>query len=249
MQDKKPLEAYEKVLKEYDKVLKEYEKVIKEPEKSPGIQATLKKAEESIQKARDMVEKLKDMDVNIDRDVNIDGGYIGGEGDVFFNGAGAGGSLGGKLSGFDLSAGRIIWDGRTGQLIASGPSSMAITSDPEAKGLRDKEKECMDKIEKIVDHYNSTPATPPGDRAAIKIEMEKAVGEQFDIRQKYRELQIKQLEKELARIRESIQKRNDNRATAQALLYHQAQITPLGQRGVLKFIHQIMTESHKAAKI
>ena len=113
-------------------------------------------------------------------------------------------------------------DGRTGQMTVSGPGSMTIISDPETKELRDKEQECTDKIGKIIEHYNSTPAASPGDRAAIKIELEKAVGEQFDIRQEYRELQIKQLEKELARVRETIQKRNENRE--QIIKRHIAQL-------------------------
>ena len=99
---------------------------------------------------------------------------------------------------------------------------MTTISDPETKELRDKEQECTDKIGKIIDHYNTTPATPPGDRAAIKIELEKAVGEQFGIRQEYRELQIKQLEKELARVRDTIQKRNEIRE--QIIKRHIAQL-------------------------
>jgi hypothetical protein len=102
-------------------------------------------------------------------------------------------------------------DNRNGQMIVSGPVSMTIISDPEAKELRDKEQNCTDNVNTLVERYNAIPATAPGDRAAIKTELEKAVGEQFAIRQEYRELQIKQLEKELARVRETIQKRNENR--------------------------------------
>lgn len=207
--------AIQQAQEELEKAGKQFEKELKDLEKNSDPAAIQKLQDEmrkASQKIQDKMLMAKDQLDRIGQEYrSIQVGPGGEQFDVF----GAGG-------GYSLSAGRVIWDGGTGQMILSGPGSMAIISDPEAKELRDKEQECKDKIEKIVDHYNSTPATALGDRAAIKIELEKAVGEQFDIRQKYRELQIKQLEKELARIRESIQKRNDNRE--QIIKHHMAQL-------------------------
>jgi exonuclease VII large subunit len=230
--------AIQKAQDEMQKAMTQLEKELKVLEKNndpAAIQKLQDELQKAMQKAQEEMLKAK---AQLDRNGLLQVGPGGAQLDVFgtgggFGGGGGGGGgfggstggaggYGGSMGGFGRSAGRLIMDNRTGQMTVSGPLIMENISDPEAKELRDKEQECTDKIGKIIDHYNSTPATPPGDRAAIKTELQKAVGEQFDIRQQYRELQIKQLEKELARVRESIQNRNVNRE--QIIKRHIAQL-------------------------
>jgi hypothetical protein len=228
--------AIQKAQEEMQKAMTQLEKELKDLEKNSdpaAIQKVQVEMQKAMQKAQEEMLKAKTQLDRIGQEYrSIQVGPGGAQIDAFGTGGGFGGGMGGfgggaggyggSTGGFGRSAGRVIVDGRTGQMIASGPDSMAIISDPETKELRDKEQECTDNIGKIIDRYTSTPAANSGDRAAIKIELEKAVGEQFGIRQKYRELQIKQLEKELARVHETIQKRNEIRE--QIIKRHIAQL-------------------------
>jgi hypothetical protein len=176
------------------------------------MQKALAKAADEMEKARMLYEKsLKDLEIR----------HSAGGGDVIYGSTSSGGYGGGGGGGIwstgsdsrygGSRGGNLIMDNRTGKMIISGPNTLEIipSDDPEANALRDKERDCVDEIKKIVDKYNSAKSS--GDRAALKTDLEKAVGQQFAIRQESRELQIKQLEKELARIRETVQKRSDNR--------------------------------------
>ena len=234
--------AMQKADEELQKAKVQLDKTLKDLERSRSPEA-IQKAQEELQKAMQLAQdEMQKAKAQFDKatheihtiqvgpggaqfDVFGPGGgmgSVGGGGGSFSGGMGGFGGGGGGAGGFGRGAGRVIMDNRTGQMTVSGPVIMENISDPEAKELRDKEQECTDKIGKIIDHYNSTPATNSSDRAAIKIELQKTVGEQFDIRQQYRELQIKQLEKELARVRESIQNRNVNRE--QIIKRHIAQL-------------------------
>lgn len=51
----------------------------------------------------------------------------------------------------------------------------------------------------------------PDERDALKKELEKILNLHFDARQKRRELQLKQLDEELKRLRKAIDERNDSR--------------------------------------
>jgi hypothetical protein len=220
--------AIQKAQEEMQKAMTHFEKELKDLEKNNDpaaiqkvhdeMQKAMQKAQEEMLKAKTELDKIGQEYRSIkvgpggeQFEVFVPGGGVGGFGGGMGGYGGSTGGFGGGSGGWGRSAGGVIMDGRTGQMTVSGPLSVTVASDPETKELRDKELECTDNIGKIIDRYNSTPAANPGDRAAIKIELEKAVGEQFGIRQKYRELQIKQLEKELARVRETIQKRNEIR--------------------------------------
>ncbi len=98
---------------------------------------------------------------------------------------------------------------RTGQMSVTSPESVEIITDPEAKKLREKEESLVAEIEALAGQYNSSK--DKDERAKLKKSLEDLVTQQFDIRQQYRELQVKRLEKELAQIRESIQKRTEIR--------------------------------------
>ena len=60
-----------------------------------------------------------------------------------------------------------------------------------------------------MDQYRSS--TDKDARAKLKKQVEDLTSQEFDIRQQARELEVKRLESELAHIRESIQKRTENR--------------------------------------
>jgi hypothetical protein len=217
--------AIQKAQEEMQKAMTHLEKELKDLEKNndpAAIQKVHDEMQKAMQKAQEEMLKAKTELNKIGQEYrSIQAGPGGAQIDQFGTGGGGGGGMGGfggstggfgsGSGGWGRSAGGVIMDGRTGQMTVSRPLPITVISDPETKELMDKEQECTDKIGKIIDRYNSTPAANPGDRAAIKIELEKAVGEQFGIRQQYRELQIKQLEKELARVRETIQKRNEIR--------------------------------------
>lgn len=96
------------------------------------------------------------------------------------------------------SAGRSVTRGRT-----------QISDDPEARALNEKEQKILDDVKQIVEQYRASK--DQDERANLKKKLAEATAQQFDIRQQYRELEVKRLEKELARIRESIQQRTDNR--------------------------------------
>ena len=81
--------------------------------------------------------------------------------------------------------------------------------DPETRALEEKEQKIAEEVQKIADQYKS--ATDKEERAKLKKQLEELSGQQFDIRQQYRGLEVKHLETELARIRDSIQKRTENR--------------------------------------
>jgi hypothetical protein len=92
--------------------------------------------------------------------------------------------------------------------------------DPETRALNEKEQKIADDVKKTADQYKS--ATDKEERAKLKKQIEELSGQQFDIRQKYRELEVKHLENELARIRDSIKNRTDNRE--QIIKRHVAQL-------------------------
>jgi len=83
------------------------------------------------------------------------------------------------------------------------------SEDPETKALREKEQKIEEETDKIVEQYNGTQDKE--ERAKLKKQLQDKTVEQFDVRQQYRELEVKRLEKELAQIRASIQKRNEKR--------------------------------------
>jgi hypothetical protein len=106
------------------------------------------------------------------------------------------------------------WPGMQGVGISTNSGTnwswnWSMKPDPETQALREKEGKLEGDVQKIVNDYNSTK--DKDERAKLKKKLEDVSGEQFEIRQQYRELEVKRLEKELARIRDSIQKRNENR--------------------------------------
>ncbi len=83
------------------------------------------------------------------------------------------------------------------------------SDDPEVQALREKEQKIEEEAQEIVEKYNETQDKE--EQTKLKKQLQDKTVEQFDVRQQYRELEVKRLEKELARIRETIQKRNEKR--------------------------------------
>ncbi len=197
------LESHDKALREYDKALKEFDKALREFEKNPEAKVPLQKAQEAMQKARDVYEKArKDLDKGPKGSFAISGS----DGDVF------GGGYGGSFSSGGYSSSSRRWDPENGSVIvrSSGNSeTIEVINSPEAKALHEKEQNLVDEIGGIEKQYRSNKDKDA--RAELKKKVEELVSEQFNIRQEYRELQVKQLEKELARIRDTIQKRTESR--------------------------------------
>jgi hypothetical protein len=81
--------------------------------------------------------------------------------------------------------------------------------DPETRALNEQEQKIDQDVQRIVVQYK--PAADKETRAKLKKQLEDLTSQQFDVRQQSRELEIKRLETELTRIRESIQKRTENR--------------------------------------
>lgn len=98
--------------------------------------------------------------------------------------------------------------GRADGLIM-GRRSLSGPVDPETRALEEKEQKLDEDVQKTADQYKS--ATDKEERAKLKKQLEELAGQQFDIRQQFRGLEVKHLENELARIRDSIQKRTENR--------------------------------------
>jgi hypothetical protein len=90
-----------------------------------------------------------------------------------------------------------------------GRRSLSGPVDPETRALEEKEQKLDEDVQKTADQYKS--ATDKEERAKLKKQLEELAGQQFDIRQQFRGLEVKHLENELARIRDSIQKRTENR--------------------------------------
>jgi hypothetical protein len=225
----KNLESYEKAIKEYDKVMKEYAKAIKDIDKTPkeDLQAQLQKAQESLQIARKVIEQSQKDILNQSgrRGVVIGGGYgraaVGqlgafgsGEGDVFGFGGGGGGTSGGGGSwggpaNRNSITGKMVFDSQNGSIIVTSPGSVNLVTSPETIALRDKEQKIVAEINDIAAQYFAKKDKV--ERTELKKKLEQLVTEQFNIRQQCRELQVKQLETELTNIRETIQKRTENR--------------------------------------
>jgi len=109
-----------------------------------------------------------------------------------------------------------MWFGTAGEYgrpfemkMGPGPWNWNMTPDPETQALREKEGKLEGDVQKIIKDYNSSK--DKDERAKLKKQLEEVSGQQFEVRQQYRELEVKRLETELARIRESIQKRNEIR--------------------------------------
>jgi hypothetical protein len=83
------------------------------------------------------------------------------------------------------------------------------SDDPEARALDEKEQKILDDVKEIVEQYRSSK--DQNERAELKKKLTDATAQQFDIRQQNRELEVKRLEKELSRIRDSIQQRTQSR--------------------------------------
>jgi hypothetical protein len=175
------------------------------------VQKTREEIQKAMQKARDEMQKAKqqyERTVKESSSVRV----LPGTGmDPFYGRGGYGGGIGGGYGGASVGFGgrRVQLDNRTGQMIITSPESVEIITGPEANELRERENNIKDEIQAVVEKYNDTQNKD--ERANLKKKLEELVNQQFEIRQKYREMQVDRLEKELARIRESIQKRNENR--------------------------------------
>jgi hypothetical protein len=172
-----------------------------------GNQAALQKAREemqkAMQKAKEEMQKAKaqfDKTTKEYRSIQVVPGL---KPDPFMTGGGFGGGSGG----YGFSGGKIVMDNRTGQMIVKGP--LEIITGPEADELREKEEKVVSEIEDVGNQYRSNK--DKDERAKLKTRLTELVGQQFAIRQEFRGKQIERLEKELARVRESVQKRNENR--------------------------------------
>ena len=86
---------------------------------------------------------------------------------------------------------------------------MAAPIDPETRALHEKEQKVEEEVRKIVEQYNAS--SDKEEKAKLKSRLTEVTGDQFAIRQQLREQQVKRMEKELANIRETIQKRTENR--------------------------------------
>jgi hypothetical protein len=196
--------AMQKAEEEMQKANMQFDKMLKDLEKG-GDRAVMQKAREEIQKAmqkgHDEMQKAKDQ---YDRTIKefyspqplppFSVGNI----DPFGSGGGYG-----------FNSGKIVMDDRTGQMIIKGPNSVEIITGPEANELREKEGKVVSEIEDVGNQYRSNK--DKGERAKLKTKLAELVGQQFAIRQEFRGKQIERLEKELARVRESVQKRGENR--------------------------------------
>lgn len=216
-------EAMKKAEEEMQKVQLQLDKTLQDLEKNTDQTVILKAREEmrkALQKSYEAMEKAKaqyDKTVKEFKSIPV----LPGTGmDPFM--FGRGGGMGG--GGYGISGGRGIrqffFDNRTGQPIMGGSNPWEPSNDPEARALQEKEQNIEAEVQRIVEQYNSSP--DKDERAKLKKRLEELSGEQFDIRQQYREMQVKRLETELARIRESIQKRNENRE--QIIKRHIAQL-------------------------
>jgi hypothetical protein len=149
----------------------------------------------------------------------VSGGSGGGAGVIGGGFGGGGGGFGGSSGGYGSGMGRSFGFAGPGGQIFLGPA-MQGPFDPETRALNEKEQKTAEDIQKIADQYKS--AADKEERAKLKKQIEELSGQQFDIRQQFRELEVNRLENELARIRESIQKRTENRE--QIIKRHIAQL-------------------------
>jgi hypothetical protein len=86
---------------------------------------------------------------------------------------------------------------------------MRLLKDPESQDIYEKELKIEEEVNALVEQYR---AEKDGDeRTKLKQKLNDISSRQFDIRQQNRALEVKRLEKELVRIRESIQQRTENR--------------------------------------
>ena len=150
-----------------------------------------------------------------------------GEGDVFGGGGGATGGFQGPGPGSKEYARAMEQIQRAQEQLRNLQGSFNVRGrpffgppDPETQALEEKEDKIDQEVHKDVNQYKS--ATDQAAKASLKKQVSDLAGQQFDIRQQARELEVKRLEAELARIRESIKKRNDNRE--QIIKHHVAQL-------------------------
>jgi hypothetical protein len=213
--------ALKKAEEEMQKVEMQLDKMLKDLEKS-GDQKAMQKARDEMQKAmqkyQEAMQKARasyDRTAKDIRSVQVLPGVnqpqMNGQIGPGYGASGWGiGGLGGPY-GSGGGGGRVIMNDRTGRMIVSGPNnySLEFVSSPEATELRGKEDKIQADTDVLAQKYNG--AQSKEERATLKKQLQDKLNEQFDIRQNYRDLQVKRLEKELAQIRESIQKRNENR--------------------------------------
>ncbi len=108
----------------------------------------------------------------------------------------------------------VGWSGRNGlvQIGTGGPNPFVMLGapdDPEIKALWEKDHKFEEETQNVVKQYNSSKDKDT--RAKLKKNLEEIASQQFDVRQQYRELEVKRLEKELDRIHDSIEKRSEKR--------------------------------------
>jgi hypothetical protein len=200
----------EAALRKAEEEMRKVETQLRELDKG-GNQAALQKAREemqkAMQKAKEEMQKAKaqlDKTAKEYRSIQVGpGGTL----DAFSTGGGFGGFGGRSSGGYGISGGKIVMDNRTGQMIVKGP--MEIITGPEANELREKEEKVVAAIEDVGNLYRSNKDKE--ERAKLKTKLAELVGQQFAIRQEYREMQVSRLEKELARVRESVKQRSENR--------------------------------------
>ena len=80
-------------------------------------------------------------------------------------------------------------------------------SDPEMHKLRQSDLELEKQTRDLVAEYHK----PTADREQVRAELTGVIEKHFAVRQERRELEIKSLEKQLARLRDSLKKRESNR--------------------------------------
>lgn len=91
----------------------------------------------------------------------------------------------------------------------SGPGMFgAEADDPEMRRLLDEDAQ-LDRV--ALELSQQIRQTQGDEREALKKELESTLNKHFEVRQQRRELQLKQLDEELKRLRKAIDERNDSR--------------------------------------
>jgi hypothetical protein len=221
----------EAAMRKAEEELRKVESMLRDLEKG-GAQAEVQKAREDMQnamrKAREEMQKAKQQYEITAKEIRqvLPGPEPFGQ--ALGYGGGTGGYQGSWAGGKEYAKAMEQWQkGQEEFGRLQGPFSTRRrigtpffgTPDPETQALAEKEDKLEQEVQGDVSQYKSADAAT---KATLKKHIAGIAGQQFDIRQQSRELEVKRLEAELARIRESIQKRNDNRE--QILKHHVAQL-------------------------
>jgi hypothetical protein len=114
-----------------------------------------------------------------------------------------------------IEAAVIVWPHErvSGQPGSRGDPAIAAAkpADPQMQQLLDQESAARHTVAELVENY--AHAESDKDRAALKPQVAKALENEFVAQQRRRSLELDRIEAQLAKVRERLRKRNDERQT------------------------------------